>query len=167
MVGGKESTESPKLILTLDGETVNELTIKRKRVLVGRSVHNDLNINSNFISRHHVMFARFGMTTLLMDMNSTNGTFVNSRRVSNQVMVHDDIISLGNHRIKFVDAEAKDRSNVEGLNFDDTIMMKDLSDLRRMLAGEHTELLPIPPEISETDTSTPRACRSARVSMYW
>jgi len=150
VVGGKTSTDSPKLILTLDGETLNELTIERKRVLVGRSVHNDMSIGSNFISRHHVMFARFGSTTLLMDLNSTNGTFVNSRRVSNQVMVHDDIISLGNHRIKYVDANAKDRSNVEGLNFDDTIMMKDLSGLQKMLASEHTELLPIPQEIGET-----------------
>ena len=54
------------------------------------------------------MFVRHGSTTLLMDLNSTNGTFVNSRRVSNHVMHDSDIVSIGSHRLKFVHATADD-----------------------------------------------------------
>jgi pSer/pThr/pTyr-binding forkhead associated (FHA) protein len=39
---------------------------------------------------------------MLMDMNSTNGTFVNSQRIKDQVVVHNDIISIGNHQIKYI-----------------------------------------------------------------
>ena len=86
-----------------------------------------------------------------MDLNSTNGTFVNSRRVSNQVMVHEDIISLGNHRIKFIDPNAKERAVLEGSDFADTVIMKDLSGLQKMLAGGNTTQLPVPAELAVGD----------------
>lgn len=142
-----ETIAPPRIFLTLDGETLRELTLDRPRLLVGRSEHNDLRINSTYISRHHAMFVKFGTATLLMDLNSTNGTFVNSRRVSNQVMIHDDVINLGNHRIKFVDPHAKERLVLEGVGYADTVIMKDLSDMRKMLARENTASLPVPPDI--------------------
>jgi pSer/pThr/pTyr-binding forkhead associated (FHA) protein len=37
-----------------------------------------------------------------MDLNSTNGTFVNAQRVKDQVVVHHDIIEIGAHRIRFI-----------------------------------------------------------------
>jgi pSer/pThr/pTyr-binding forkhead associated (FHA) protein len=120
--------------------------------LIGRSEHNDLTIKSSYISRHHAMFVKFGMATLLMDLNSRNGTFVNSRRVSNQVIIHDDIINIGNHRIKFVDPNAKARSALEGASFADTVLMKDLSDVRKLLARGGTEELPIQPDRTGDDS---------------
>jgi hypothetical protein len=141
----------PKIFLTLNGETLREMTIERRRLLIGRSEHNDLTIKSSYISRHHAMFVKFGVSTLLMDLNSRNGTFVNSRRISNQVMIHDDIINIGNHRIKFVDPNAKERSVLEGASFADTIIMRDLSDVRKLLARGNTEALPVHPDLAAED----------------
>jgi type II secretory pathway predicted ATPase ExeA len=140
----------PKLILTLNGEIVREMTMSRPRVLIGRSEHNDLCIDSTYVSRHHALFVKFGPATLLMDLNSKNGTLVNSRRVSNQVMINNDIISLGHHRIKFVDANATERSPLDGDNFADTAIMKDLSDMRAKIARETTVSLPGPSDSSRT-----------------
>jgi pSer/pThr/pTyr-binding forkhead associated (FHA) protein len=139
----KESTDSPTLYLTRNGKTVKKLTIDGPRLLVGRSDHNDLSIDSSFVSRHHAMFVRHGEATLLMDLNSSNGTFVNSRRISNQVLINNDIISIGNYGIKFVDPAARDRLALEGLGFSDTIVMKSLEDMRRVLAKENTQLMPV------------------------
>ncbi|MDX1405408.1 MAG: FHA domain-containing protein [Woeseiaceae bacterium] len=129
---------TPKLILTLDGETLGEVELTRHRVLVGRSQHNDICIDSTYISRHHALFVRLGPQTLLMDLNSKNGTYVNSRLISNATLVHNDIISLGHHRIKFIDPAATERTPVDGDSFSDTSMMKDLSDLRKQIAKETT-----------------------------
>ena len=141
----------PKIFLTLNGETLREMTIERRRLLIGRSEHNDLTIKSSYISRHHAMFVKFGVATLLMDLNSRNGTFVNSRRISNQVIIHDDIINIGNHHIKFVDPNAKERSVLEGASFADTIIMQDLSDVRKLLARGNTEALPVHPDLAAED----------------
>ncbi len=134
----------PKVVLTHNGKTLREMTMDRPRLLIGRSEHNDLCINSKFISRHHALFVRHGAATFLMDLNSTNGTFVNSRRISNQVVLDQDIISVGNHGIKFIDSGARDRSALEGEGFTDTVILQSLEDMRKVLARENTQALPIP-----------------------
>jgi pSer/pThr/pTyr-binding forkhead associated (FHA) protein len=134
--------EAPVLYLTKDGRTLKKIVFNGARLLVGRSEHNDLCIDSTFISRHHAHFVRNGKATLLMDLNSSNGTFVNSRRVSNQVMINDDVITIGHHGIKFVDPRATDRAAMEGDGFHDTMVMKSLEDMRRILARENTTMLP-------------------------
>lgn len=132
----------PMLYVSHEGKTLQALTFDMPRLLLGRSEHNDIAISSKFISRHHALLVRHGSVTFLMDLNSTNGTFVNSRRVSNHVLVHDDVISLGNHRIKFHDPHALRRGTLEGTEFADTVIMKSLGDMRKLLAEENTQILP-------------------------
>ena len=136
----------PTLYVSLDGSTIQELTFDKPRLLIGRSEHNDIPIASKFISRHHALLVRNGNTTFLMDLNSTNGTFVNSRRISNHVLIDDDVISIGNHRIKFADPFATRRNLLDGVDFADTAIMKSLEDMRSLLARENTAIMPIQAE---------------------
>ncbi len=137
-----ESAGSPKLYLTYNGRTLREIDVDRPRLLVGRSDHNDLCINSRYVSRHHALFFKRGSATVLMDLNSTNGTYVNSRRVHNHVLNHDDVISIGNHGIKFHDPAARQRDSLDGAGFDETVVMKNLGDMRKLLARQNTQCLP-------------------------
>ena len=134
--------EAPRLVVTRSGTPVKAITFDKPRLLVGRSEHNDISIGSRFVSRHHLLLVRNGNSTFLMDLNSTNGTLVNSRRVSNHVLMHEDVISIGHHRIKFYDPHATSRGSLEGMEFADTAIMKTLEDMRRLLAQENTEVLP-------------------------
>ena len=138
--------EPPKLFVTKDGETLQELALTESRLLIGRSEHNDIAIPSRFISRHHVLLVRHGSTTFMMDLNSSNGTFVNSTRVSNHVLLDNDIISLGNHRIKFCDPFATSRGAITGTEFTDTATLRTLDDMRDLLEEDNTAMLPIPSE---------------------
>lgn len=137
------SPETPKLFVTLDGETVKELAFDQPRLLIGRSEHNDIAIPSRFISRHHLLLVRHDNTTFMMDLNSSNGTFVNSRRVSSHVLIDNDIITVGNHRIKFCHPFAKMHGAITGSEFTDTAVMKTLDDMRNLLAQENTATLPV------------------------
>jgi pSer/pThr/pTyr-binding forkhead associated (FHA) protein/type II secretory pathway predicted ATPase ExeA len=132
----------PQLIVTNDGSVMQELVLDKPRVLIGRSEHNDIAIDSRFISRHHALIVRHGSATFLMDLNSTNGTFVNSQRVSNHVLLNDDIVTIGHHRIKFSDPHATKRGELGGAEFADTAIMKTLDDMRHLLSQENTEVLP-------------------------
>lgn len=134
--------DSPRLVITEKGEVIGDIKMEKPRLLIGRSEHNDISIASRFISRHHALLVRHGNSTFLMDLNSTNGTLVNSRRVSNYVLVHDDVITIGHHKIKFRDTEARTRGNLQGVEFADTAIMKTLQDMRNLLAQENTETLP-------------------------
>lgn len=132
----------PQLIVSASGSVIQELTMDKPRILIGRSEHNDISISSRFISRHHALLVRHGSSTFLMDLNSTNGTFVNAKRVSNHVLLHDDVITVGHHKIKFHDPFATRRHELEGPEFADTAIMKTLEDMRNLLAQENTALLP-------------------------
>jgi general secretion pathway protein A len=141
----------PKLYVTYNGETICELTLDRPRLMVGRSEHNELRISSRFISRHHALFVRHDNSTFLMDLNSTNGTFVNSRRISNLMLRNDDIVLVGNHRIKFVDPTATERTPLDDACFNETIVMKNLENIRRLLAHEQILSSPEPGQDSGSE----------------
>lgn len=133
--------EPPTLYVSFDGDVLQELTMAKPRILIGRSKHNDISIPSKFVSQHHAMLILNGDAAILMDLNSTNGVFVNSKRVSNHFLVHDDIISVGHHRIKFVDPYAVSRQSSNDDTFTETAIMKSLEDMRNLLAEEDPAML--------------------------
>ena len=147
-LNGAGAAGAPTLFLTYNGKTLREIEMNRPRMLVGRSDLNDVCVNSRFISRHHAMFVKHGTATFLMDLNSTNGTYVNSQRVSNHVLLHDDVISIGSHGIKFYDPNARHSIKMDDSELADTVIMKTLKDMRELLASENTESLPIQTEAS-------------------
>jgi len=132
--------EPPTFFVTLDGVVLREIAMEESsRLLVGRSEHNDVSLHSKFVSRHHALLVRAGNTSFVTDLNSANGVFVNSKRVTNQVLVHDDVISVGKFRIKFVDINATRREALDGRQFAETAIMKTLDDMRNLIAKEGLE----------------------------
>jgi type II secretory pathway predicted ATPase ExeA len=129
----KESSgpEIQKLYLTLNRETLQEFELRDSKILIGRSELCDLTINSRFVSKYHALIVRTDNVMHLLDLKSTNGTFVNSHRVESEVLRHDDIISLGNHGIKLVSRTYRRRAATEEQDLADTAKMKTLSDMRR------------------------------------
>ena len=102
--------------------------------MIGRADHNDLCIKHDFVSRQHAILIRSHGMTLLLDLKSRNGTFVNGRRVASLVLVNDDVVSLGEHRIKFVDPSARQRTTLKGAGFDETTIAKSIGDLREVMS---------------------------------
>lgn len=133
----------PQLFVSRDGDLLKKIHLDRSRLLIGRSSHNDLALDSKFVSRHHALIVCNGASSLLMDLNSTNGTFVNSRRISNHVLRHDDIIVFGRYRLKFVFPEAERQFELDEAGLAETVIMKTLEDMRHMLTGESTKTMPL------------------------
>ena len=103
MVNSDNDKTAPlNVILTHHGKGMHELTLEQPRLMIGSAEDNDLCINNTNVSRHHAILVRHGAAALLMDMNSKNGTYVNSLRIKDQVVVHNDIITIGNHQIKYI-----------------------------------------------------------------
>ena len=124
----------PKLIITRDGDTLGEFTFKEKKVLIGRSDFADVMIEDDYVSKIHAVLLLYSDALILLDLNSANGTTVNSVKVRKTILRDDDIISLGRHRIKVENAPAISPDMEELLKSPDTIKMKNLVDLRRQRA---------------------------------
>ena len=75
-------------------------------IVIGRSRQADLHVNSPRLSRRHcvIRFAERGLT--LSDNNSSNGTFVNGRRIEQALLRPGDIVQVGGIAIR-VDFDPK------------------------------------------------------------
>jgi type II secretory pathway predicted ATPase ExeA len=136
VLGEQEATRRlpPKLIITRDGETLPEYVFKEKKVLIGRSDFADLVIDDDFVSKLHIMLLLYSDALVMLDLNSANGTTVNSVKVRKTILKDDDIISLGHHRLKVENAPAISEEMEEILKSPDTLKMKNLIDIRRLRA---------------------------------
>lgn len=80
---------------------------------VGRGSMNDLSIPDEQLSRRHCIFETSGEKGLkIIDLNSANGTYVNSRQIeadSSCELNADDIISIGDQQFKVVDSSSPSR----------------------------------------------------------
>jgi FHA domain-containing protein len=70
-------------------------------VTLGRALDNDVVLDSNDVSRHHVRIEPAGTLLRLIDLGSTNGTRVNGRRVSEHLLRNGDLVELGSTQLLF------------------------------------------------------------------
>jgi adenylate cyclase len=76
------------------------------KTTLGRHPNNTLRLVDREVSKEHASIERVGNTFLLRDMNSSNGTFVNGRKVRELRLRDGDEISLGNSRLVFHSGDA-------------------------------------------------------------
>lgn len=72
---------------------VHRLT--QDQLLIGRSADADIWIGDDGVSRRHARLLRQGETYLVEDLNSANGTFVQSARVTQHLLDDGDQVQLG------------------------------------------------------------------------
>ena len=95
--------ETGKLrFLVVDDEACSRFLIRPGRTSLGSSPDNDIQLNSEFISRHHAQIVSAAESCILGDLSSTNGTYVNSNRIKRHALREGDAITIGKHRFKFV-----------------------------------------------------------------
>ena len=122
---------SPSLLVSKDGKTVREFVFDDKKVLIGRSNFADVVIDDEYCSKFHALLMLYPDGLVLLDLNSANGTTVNSVGVKSTLLLDNDIISLGHHRLKVMNAPVPDKAAAARATAADTSRMKNLDELRR------------------------------------
>ena len=92
----RERPRAPKASLAVrEGEDRREIGLGPEPLAIGRDPQNDLVLDDRRVSRKHSEIRlRLGRYTLY-DLQSTNGTFVNGRRIAEMVLSDEDRISIG------------------------------------------------------------------------
>jgi type II secretory pathway predicted ATPase ExeA len=113
-IGGAESAAPPvamtgsgqtvgRILIAHEGKTTMERELKPGRVVIGRTPDNDLQIDSKFISRHHCQIITQGDSCVIEDLNSTNGIYVQFKRVRRHNLNDGDVVQVGKHEIMYLD----------------------------------------------------------------
>ena len=80
------------------------------------------------------MIQIYSNAVVLLDLNSTNGTLVNSRIVLKTILRNNDVISMGHYRLKIENVPAMNAEMDARIKGTDTVTMQNLEDLRRTRA---------------------------------
>lgn len=79
--------------------TMLQYDLKEGKNSLGRSTANDISIADPSLSRHHLEFQINGDEVILKDLNSTNGTLLNSEEVKSAILKDKDVIEAGKIKI--------------------------------------------------------------------
>jgi len=91
---------SAELIRT-DGERPVTHVLSR-RTRIGRAAGCELQIEAGSVSRHHALILVGPREAIIEDLNSTNGVFVNGRKVSRQPLGDGDAVTIGEIQFRYM-----------------------------------------------------------------
>lgn len=103
---GAAAVLEASLVLATQGAADKDIPLVRSRVLIGRSELADVRIDSVFVSRYHALIVREPTHDLLIDLGSTNGVLVNSKRILRHVLRHRDLVQIGPARVTYLNPAA-------------------------------------------------------------
>jgi pSer/pThr/pTyr-binding forkhead associated (FHA) protein len=91
-----------KLILSMDGLVLKEITLTKERTTIGRKPHNDIQIDNLAVSGEHAVIVTILQDSFLEDLGSTNGTLVNGQPVKKHFLQNNDVVELGKYKLKYI-----------------------------------------------------------------
>jgi predicted component of type VI protein secretion system len=101
------------LILSLNNTQLARYTLENRRYTVGRFPDNDIHIGDQAVSSHHAVLDNTHGSSVIEDLNSTNGTYVNNERVQKNVLKDGDIITLGRHQLCYLNSTQAPVKSIE------------------------------------------------------
>lgn len=96
-----------RILLATAGQTVSEHELHPGRLIIGRTGANDLQIDSRFVSRHHCQIVTTAQNCVIEDLNSTNGIYLQSKRIRYHNLNDGDVITIGQHELLYIDERAR------------------------------------------------------------
>ena len=116
-----------KLILSMDGLVLKEISLTKERMSIGRKPSNDIQIDNLAISGEHAAVVTILNDSFLEDLNSTNGTLVNGQPVKKHFLKNGDVVELGKYKLKYI---AEQAATAESSDYEKTMVLRANSELR-------------------------------------
>ncbi|MFC1883709.1 FHA domain-containing protein [Thermodesulfobacteriota bacterium] len=130
-----------RLILTFNKQVINQCPFGKKGgITIGRKPANDIQIDNLAVSGHHARIDKAGSDYILTDLQSTNGTFVNDKKIVSHNLKHGDVIHIGKHSLVFVasDDQVLEETTLERSEEIEKTMILDTVRQREMLSHQDT-----------------------------
>jgi len=88
-----------KVLLKYKEAFVKEIVLDKELTTIGRKPDNDIVVDNQAVSGHHAVIKMEGNAVILEDLNSLNGTYINSQKVSKTELFDGDVILIGVHTL--------------------------------------------------------------------
>ena len=133
-----------RLILTFNKQVIKEYPFLKDSVTIGREEDNTIVIPNLAVSGYHARIDKAGSEFIITDLQSTNGTFLNNKKVVSQKLAHGDNILIGKHIILFVASEknVKAGGTPDKMDLGKTMLL-DTAKQRELLKKQQTPPNPV------------------------
>ncbi|MFQ6032277.1 MAG: FHA domain-containing protein [Candidatus Zixiibacteriota bacterium] len=85
----------PEIVVKYEDKVIERVVTQKKRISIGRTSDNDIVLDNKAISRKHAQIEFGDDSALIIDNESLNGTFVNNRKINEEVLKDNDEITIG------------------------------------------------------------------------
>ncbi len=124
-----ETTPQPRppvgrVVLSIKGAEIDRALLVPGRFIIGRTSDNDMQVDSKYVSRHHMQFVTSVDDCYVEDLNSTNGVILNGKRVRRHKLQPGDIVKLGLHEMTYTRVDLPSES-VDDTRVTQTTVLQD------------------------------------------
>src|SRR4030067_181952 len=95
-----------KMILKFNDVVIDQIVLKQGDMNIGRRPGSEILLDNRAVSGNHASIFTIGEDSFVQDLNSTNGTFVNNKRISKHHLDDGDVITIGNHSLTYRNEKA-------------------------------------------------------------
>ncbi|MCB1645231.1 MAG: FHA domain-containing protein [Pseudomonadales bacterium] len=89
-----------KLIVLKDGKPLDQFEFDQESVVIGRKSDSDISIKDPAVSGTHAKIQKVGDSYIIQDQGSTNGVHIRGRRIKQQVLQDEDLVTIGEHEVR-------------------------------------------------------------------
>jgi len=95
-----------KMIIKYNDVVIDQIALQQGDMHIGRQPGSDILLDNLAVSGAHASIFTVGDDSFIQDQNSTNGTFINNKRVNKHHLRNGDMITIGNHTLIYVNESA-------------------------------------------------------------
>lgn len=129
-----------KLILKFKDKVLKEYPVSSEVIKIGRLRNNNIVIDNPAVSKHHASVEMKDGKYILTDHDSTNGTFVNEKKINGIVLTDGDKITIGKHTLIYKsEKEHPVTAKPFFADFGDATMILDTKQQKELLAKQKQE----------------------------
>jgi predicted component of type VI protein secretion system len=123
-----------RVILVFNKQVIKDYPFTKENMTIGRADENDVVIDNLAVSGYHARIDKAGDTYILTDLQSTNGTFVNDKKIVSYRLRHKDKVTIGKHLLFFALSKSEQAKASEG-ELDETMVL-DTARQKELLAKQ-------------------------------
>jgi pSer/pThr/pTyr-binding forkhead associated (FHA) protein len=123
------------LVVAYRDELIGEYVIDKDNLVIGRAPNCDIRLDYQKVSGTHASVVSTRRESFIIDLGSTNGTFINGKAVKKKRLRSGDVISIARHlKIQYFDSEKAKNDSIKRIGLsvvrgrDDTVDSEDYAD---------------------------------------
>jgi pSer/pThr/pTyr-binding forkhead associated (FHA) protein len=100
----------PVITVFRDGQQIAEVSLDKRNIRIGRAPENEICLDDIGVSRHHAQIVTVLGESVVEDLDSRNGTFVNNKWIRTRQLSPGDAIVVAGYRLvyQYVPGESAD-----------------------------------------------------------